>query len=76
MAELAKELADREVPVLISNHATEFTLNAYKAARIENFDVQRFISCNGDNRGKVGEVLALFGSRNAGCHAQTRFWED
>ena len=61
LAELAKELAGRGVPVLISNHATEFTLNAYKTARIEQFDVQRFISCNGDKRGMAGEVLALFG---------------
>jgi DNA adenine methylase len=60
LAELAEELSLRGVPVLISNHATEFTLNAYKSARIEQFDVQRFISCKGDNRGKAGEVLALF----------------
>ncbi len=61
LAELAEELASRGVPVLISNHATEFTLNAYKSARIEQFDVQRFISCDGDNRGTAREVLALFG---------------
>jgi DNA adenine methylase len=61
LAELAKELSGRGVPVLISNHATEFTLNAYKSARIEQFDVQRFISCDGDNRGTAREVLALFG---------------
>jgi DNA adenine methylase len=61
LAELARELAGRGLSVLISNHATEFTLNAYKNARIERFDVQRFISCDGDNRGRAGEVLALFG---------------
>ena len=61
LAELAEELAGRGVPVLISNHATEFTLNAYKSARIEQLDVQRFISCDGDNRGTAREVLALFG---------------
>lgn len=61
LAELAQELANRGVPVLISNHATEFTLKAYKTARIEQLDVQRFISCNGGNRGKAREVLALFG---------------
>jgi DNA adenine methylase len=60
LAELAKELSARGVPVLISNHATEFTLNAYKSAQIEQLDVQRFISCNGDNRGTAREVLALF----------------
>jgi DNA adenine methylase len=61
LAELAMELAGKGVPVLISNHATEFTLNAYKTARIERFHVQRFISCNGSNRGKAQELLALFG---------------
>lgn len=60
LAELARELAGRGIPVLISNHATEFTLNAYKTAKIERFNVQRFISCDGANRGKAEEVLALF----------------
>lgn len=60
LAELAQELAGRGIPVLISNHATEFTLNAYKKAKIERLDVQRFISCDGANRGKAAEVLALF----------------
>ena len=60
LAELAKDLSIRGVPVLISNHATEFTLNAYKSAKIEQLDVQRFISCDGDNRGTAREVLALF----------------
>ncbi len=63
LAELAQELAGRGVPVLVSNHATEFTLNAYKSASVRIFlSVQRYISCNGDNRGKAEEVLALFGA--------------
>ncbi len=60
LANLAQELAGRGVPVLVSNHATEWTLTAYRAARIEQFGVQRFISCKGNNRGKAQEVLALF----------------
>lgn len=63
LAELALALAGRGVPVLISNHATDFTLNAYQAAKIERFYVQRFISCNGSNRGKAEELLALFGGQ-------------
>jgi DNA adenine methylase len=63
LAELAKELAARGVPVLISNHATKFTLNAYQSARIEQFDVQRFISCDGGNRGTAREVLAFFAGK-------------
>ncbi|MBM7866129.1 Dam family site-specific DNA-(adenine-N6)-methyltransferase [Heliobacterium gestii] len=61
LAELARQLAERGVSVLISNHDTEFTQKAYHAARIERFQVQRFVSCNGAKRGKAGEVLALFG---------------
>jgi len=63
LAELAQELAGWGVPVLISNHATDFTLNAYKNAKIERLYVQRFISCDGANRGKAEEVLALFKGR-------------
>lgn len=60
LAELARQLAGRGIPVLISNHATDFTLNAYQDAKIERFYVQRFISCDGSNRGKAQELLALF----------------
>jgi len=60
LAELARHLSGRGVPVLISNHATEFTLSLYKTAKIELLSVQRFISCDGDNRGKAEEILALF----------------
>lgn len=61
LAELALELSRKGIPVLISNHATSFILNAYKSAQIEQFNVRRFISCDGDNRGMAQEVLALFG---------------
>jgi len=60
LARLAAELAGRGIPVLISNHDTDFTNSAYRMAQITRLQVQRFISCDGDNRGKVGEVLALF----------------
>ncbi|MZP29894.1 Dam family site-specific DNA-(adenine-N6)-methyltransferase [Heliobacterium undosum] len=61
LAELARRLAEQGVSVLISNHDTDFTQKAYDAARIERFHVQRFVSCDGANRGKAGELLALFG---------------
>lgn len=60
LAKLAKELSKKGVPVLLSNHDTEFVRQAYSSAQIIAFDVQRFISCDGTNRGKAGEVLALF----------------
>ncbi|RIV18186.1 Dam family site-specific DNA-(adenine-N6)-methyltransferase [Alicyclobacillaceae bacterium I2511] len=58
---LAKALGEKGIPVLISNHQSEFTETAYQAADVEQFKVQRFISCDGANRNAVGEVLALFG---------------
>ena len=61
LAELANhQLANKGIPVLISNHNTEFTLNVYRNATIEQFNVRRHISCDGNNRNLVGELLALF----------------
>lgn len=60
LALLAEELAKGGVTVVISNHDTEFVHRAYAKARIFKFDVQRFISCDGANRGKAAEVLAVF----------------
>ena len=57
---MAKKLAKRGITVIISNHDTEFVHKAYKGAEISRFDVQRFISCHGHNRGKVKEILAVF----------------
>jgi DNA adenine methylase len=63
LARLAEKLSGRGVPVIISNHRTEFIHQEYKKADIHSFDVQRFISTKGDNRTKAPEILALF----AGC---------
>jgi DNA adenine methylase len=52
--------AERGIPVVISNHDTEFVRAEYAGARFEAFDVQRYISCNGSNRGKAAELLAIF----------------
>lgn len=61
LAQFARNLASKGIPVLISNHATPFTETAYQAAsHIERFKVQRFISCDGDNRQVADELLALF----------------
>lgn len=64
LAKLAEELSDQGIPVLISNHNNEFTQDAYKAAEISMFDVPRFISCDGKNRTKAAELLALFPGRH------------
>lgn len=60
LARMAEKLADRGVPVVISNHDTEFVRAEYAQAEFVSFDVQRYISCNGKNRGKAAELLAIF----------------
>ena len=61
LARLAAETAERGVPVLISNHDTPFTREAYAAARsLDAFAVHRSISCNIARREAAGELLALF----------------
>lgn len=60
LADLAAAAAGRDIPVLISNHDTPFTRDAYRGADIELLSVQRSISCQGHKRGYVGELLALY----------------
>ena len=61
LALLAKQARRQDIPVLISNHNTQFTRNAYKSADdIKRFKVRRFISCNGQQRQPASELLALF----------------
>ena len=50
--------------VLISNHWTEFTEELYSDAdEIHIFDVQRTISCKGDERKKVKECLVIYNEK-------------
>ena len=60
LAELAEQTADRGIPVLISNHMTDFTREIYKNGQLTEFFVRRSISCRGDKRVKASEVLALY----------------
>lgn len=60
LAELARDLQSRGIPVVISNHDTEFTRAIYDGAAIQSFGVQRNISCDGGNRGHAPELLAVF----------------
>jgi DNA adenine methylase len=60
LASLATDLSMRGIPVVISNHDTEFTRTAYARAAIEAFGVQRFISSDTANRGKAAELIAVF----------------
>ncbi|MCW8930938.1 MAG: Dam family site-specific DNA-(adenine-N6)-methyltransferase [Gammaproteobacteria bacterium] len=60
LADMAEETANRGIPVLISNHLTDFTKEIYKNAHQTTFSVRRTISCKGDKRKEALEVLALF----------------
>lgn len=61
LAAVANRLAKKGIKTVISNHYNEFIMDAYRGAEIETFPVRRFISCDGDNRNPVDEVLAVFG---------------
>jgi len=61
LAKLAEQHRDNKGTVLISNHDTRFTREAYSNAdRLHYFKVRRNISCNGKKREHADEVLALF----------------
>lgn len=61
LADVAEQVAARGVPVLISNHDTSESRRIYtNASDIRQFQVQRYISCNGSKRLKVSELLALY----------------
>lgn len=59
----AFHLSKRGVSVLISNHENALTREIYNHAKISKFPVKRLISCKGDARGDVTELLALYKGR-------------
>jgi len=61
LAALAKEISETGVTVVISNHNTDFTREIYGDAVSEVFSVQRTISCDGNNRRKAKELIAIYG---------------
>lgn len=56
----AKELYLRGIPVVISNHDTQYTRSLYLGAAISSFEVQRFISRDASNRNKAAELIAVY----------------
>lgn len=60
LALLAKELSNKGIAVIISNHCTDFTRSIYKDAKKYTFPVRRFISCNGAKREHAMEILAVY----------------
>jgi DNA adenine methylase len=60
LASCAREAALRGAVVFISNHDTPIVRNLYMGARIHEIEVQRNISCKGEKREKVKEIIAVF----------------
>ncbi len=60
LAALAKDTAQKGIPVIISNHDTPFTRDLYHTAHITSFPVRRNISCKGNKRLAVRELIAVF----------------
>lgn len=63
VAEFSLAAAERGAVVLVSNHDTPLTRKLYEqAAQIVPVLVSRTISCNGANRKKARELIAIFRS--------------
>ncbi|MGC1183045.1 Dam family site-specific DNA-(adenine-N6)-methyltransferase [Legionella sp.] len=60
LAELAKAAAAKGIPVILSNHDTEFVRHYYREAEIKSFSVSRFINCHTALRQPVRELIAIF----------------
>jgi DNA adenine methylase len=62
LAEWAGKLSKQGIRVLISNHDIKSITELYRnnGANVDQFKVRRTISCLANNRGKVGELLAVF----------------
>jgi len=57
----AQRLAKRGVPVVISNHDTDFARLIYaKAKDLQSFPVRRFISCDGAGRNNAQELIVVY----------------
>ncbi|MFC3914777.1 Dam family site-specific DNA-(adenine-N6)-methyltransferase [Pseudaeromonas sharmana] len=61
LARLARHtVQEKQLPVLISNHATPLTYELYRGALLDEIQVKRTISRSITGRNKVGELLALY----------------
>lgn len=65
LATAAERAANRGAVVVLSNHATRFTEDLYADAKRTYLDVRRTISCDGQNRGFVKEIIAVFAPHDA-----------
>jgi len=60
LADLAIKTAKNGTPVIISNHDTPLTRELYHAAKNTSLSIRRNISCNGQGRIAVRELIAVF----------------
>ena len=66
LANLARNSARAGATVVLSNHSTEYVRDLYAGAKITEFFAGRSISCKGDRRDKVRELLAVFDANHLG----------
>lgn len=61
LASLAEALSNKNITIIISNHDTKQTRDYYKNAQsIHSFSVPRMISCKGNKRKPIKELLAIY----------------
>ena len=60
LSECASAACNKGHTVVLSNHDTPLSQEIYKNADVTSFPVQRFISCDGKNRGKAQELLVVY----------------
>jgi len=60
LAQLAEDLANKNITVIISNHDTACSRKLYQNATIHSFPVKRTISCQVNSRKPVHELIAIF----------------
>jgi DNA adenine methylase len=61
LASRARQLAAQGIPVVISNHDTPATRALYAGATLHSVQVHRSMAADTAARGKVGELVAVFG---------------
>jgi DNA adenine methylase len=59
LAEVFRQLNKRGAKVMLSNSDTKFIKKLYKGFRRETVKANRFISCKGDKRGAITELVIL-----------------
>jgi len=61
LAQLSEKAKEKKIKVVISNHDTDFTRKIYANAELHQLEGLRSISSKSSTRGKVSELIAVFG---------------